>query len=247
MGYDEYFTYMETTPPYNTIKKYYSIENLKLLDSSEKLPEYKIHGLVMLQLYHSQDNKYFSLSNGLSDDGKALLKTMEAQDLILDLSHLNDYWLPKIASQYGGKCVVSHCACSDLYHDKISRSNSLTKATIQLLGHYNVVFGVSFLNDIISSSPYAGTEDDNMLLHDLTNQLSLFMDIAGSEKIMLGPDFLNCDYFSKTLNAPLRIPALLERNTGYDITHQWLSENGVPDVAIENIFYDNGLHFFDVR
>lgn len=246
-GYDDYFIYMENAAFYNTINKYYSIENLNLLDTIGNLPKYKAHGLMMLQLHHSRDNKYFSLTNGLSDDGQALLETMKDLDLILDLSHLNDYWLPRIASQYGGRCIVSHCACSDLYQDTIPRSNSLTKETIKQLGQYDVLFGVSFLNDIISSSPYAGTEDDNMLLNDIISQLSLFIDIAGPEKVAVGPDFLNCEYFTKTLNAPLHIPTALEHDAGYNRIRQGLLKEGIADTVAEEVFYKNGLHFFDVR
>jgi len=230
---------------YNNIRLYFTLENLNILNDYKQIAEYKKYGLIMIQLYHNNDNKYFCYKAGLTDDGYKLLKVMEKHNIILDLSHLDDFWAEKIASNFHGKIVVSHCACKDAYTNRENRSNSLSAKTIELLGKRNTLFGIPFVNDIISTQSYEPKEDDSILMNDLINQIKIFIETAGTASVALGPDFFDLDYFSKVFRVPLHIPEDLFHEAGYTLIKNSLSNDGFCKDEIEAVFYKNALNFLE--
>jgi microsomal dipeptidase-like Zn-dependent dipeptidase len=237
---EESFEYISAL--YNSTRLYFSLENLNVLDDHKKIPEYKKVGLIMLQLYHN-NNRYFNFKNGLTDDGCNLLKTMEKNRMVLDLSHLNDYWVENIASIYGGKIVVSHCACDDVYIYKDARSNALSAKIIEVLGKRGVLFGIAFVNDIIASTSHAQDEDDNILMMDLLMQVKKFKEIIGINYVALGPDFFDIDYFSRIFGVSLNIPRALFHDTGYEWIKKHLIDDGFSENEINWLFYKNACEF----
>jgi microsomal dipeptidase-like Zn-dependent dipeptidase len=235
---DEYFLYIHQKTWYNTIKLFFSLENLHILDSYKKIVEYKKNGLIMVQLYHNDDNAYFSRKTGLSKEGKNLLNIMEEHAIILDISHIDEYWIEKVARNFHGKIAVSHCACNELYTNKKHRSNSLSWNSIKQLGKKNALFGIAFVNDIIAADSYDMHGNDKALLHDLVNQLKLFIDAAGIHSIALGPDFFDTNYFSRIFNTPLHIPQQLFHDDGYT----WIRKQFIKD-EIDALFYKNVVDF----
>jgi len=240
---EETFEYINTH--YNDIKLFFTLENLNILNDPIKIEKYKKYGLIMIQLYHNNDNKYFCYKAGLTDDGCELLKDMEKHNIILDLSHLDDFWTEKIASNFHGKIVVSHCACKDVYTNRENRSNSLSAKTIELLGKRNTLFGIPFVNDIISAQSYEPKEDDSILMNDLINQIKMFIETAGKASLALGPDFFDLDYFSRVFRVPLHIPEALFHDTGYTLIRNSLSNDGFCKDEIEAVFYKNALNFLE--
>jgi len=240
---EEAFEYINTR--YNDIKLFFTLENLNILNDSKQIEEYKKYGLIMIQLYHNNDNKYFYYKSGLTDDGYKLLKVMEKHNIILDLSHLDDFWVEKVASNFHGKIVVSHCACKDAYTNRENRSNSLSAKTIELLGKRNALFGIPFLNDIISAQSYDPQENDSILMNDLINQIKMFIEKAGTASLALGPDFFDLDYFSRVFRVPLHIPNALFNEAGYTLIRNRLSNDGFCKDEIEAVFYKNALNFFE--
>jgi microsomal dipeptidase-like Zn-dependent dipeptidase len=228
---------------YQNTRLFFSLENLNVLSDYKKIPEYKRLGLVMLQLYHNNDNKYFCFKTGLTDDGRNLLKVMEENSIVLDLSHLDDTWAKKLASLFGGRIVVSHCACNDVYTKKEARSNTLSTKTIELLGKREVLFGIAFVNDIIASTSHAQDEDDNTLMKDLLIQIKIISETAGGHSVALGPDFFALDYFSHIFGVPLHIPDALFHNAGYERIKQSLIDAGLHKNEIDLLFYKNADRF----
>jgi len=238
---EETFEYINTH--YNDIKLFFTLENLNILSDSKQIEEYKKYGLIMIQLYHNNDNKYFCYKAGLTDDGHKLLKVMEKHNIILDLSHLDDFWAEKIASNFHGKIVVSHCACKDAYTNRENRSNSLSAKIIEMLGKRNTLFGIPFVNDIISAQSYEPQVDDSTLMNDLVSQIKIFIETAGVASVALGPDFFDLDYFSRIFHVTLHIPDNLFHDTGYTLIRSRLSNDGFCKNEIEAMFYKNALNF----
>jgi len=230
---------------YNKIKLYFTLENINILNDYKQISGYKKHGLIMIQLYHNNDNKYFCYKTGLTDDGHKLLNVMEKHNIILDLSHLDDFWTEKIASCFHGKIVVSHCACKDVYTNRENRSNSLSAKTIELLGKRNTLFGIPFLNDIISAQSYDPLENDGILMNDLINQIKMFIETAGAASVALGPDFFDLNYFSQVFRVPLHIPDTLFHDTGYTLIKNRLTNDGFCKDEIEAVFHKNVLNFLE--
>jgi microsomal dipeptidase-like Zn-dependent dipeptidase len=235
-----------TSVKYSNIKLYFSFENLNVLSDYKQIPEYKRLGLSMLQLFHNNDNKYFNSKNGLTDDGYGLLRVMEKNNIILDLSHLNDFWTKEISRVFEGKIAVSHCVCNELFADKECRSNALSQKTIETLNKKDILFGVAFVNDIIASKLHAPDENDEVLINNLINQIKKITEIAGIDSIALGPDFFAFDYFSQTFNVPLCIPDVLFHDIGYNLIKTNLSRDGFYKDKIDSLFYKNATGFLSI-
>lgn len=238
---NSYFEYMEKKKPYNC-KMYYSIENTNILSSIMDIYQYLEKGLIMIQLYNGRSNKYYTVEKGLTNDGYKLLKVIEEQNLLLDLSHLNDNQIQDILNHYTGRMVVSHCSCRDIMIDSQNRSNSLSMKMIKELGNYGTVFGIAFLNDIVTSELHSNKENDDTIIEDLVEQICCFVDLVGSSKVALGPDFICTDYFSKVFNSKLHIPSNLYNIEGYEILKTKLMEKGLSSNSVEKIFYSNAYN-----
>ncbi len=224
---------------------YYSIENINMLQKKEWLPLLKGSKIVGFQLFHSKDNLYYSYNIGLSDDGKELLRTLSNNKYILDLSHINDRHIYEICSIYDGIIWISHCGCSESYNERIDRTNSISKATLVSLSRLtNVYFGIAFLNDIICEDE--NEQDDITICKNIANQITLFTEIVGTERVMLGPDYFNIEYFSKKFNAELKIPKELYTDQGFENLRQLLLENNLTCDAIDNVFYKNGIRLINL-
>jgi len=193
----------------------YAIENNRIIHPSQikkTLRSYKQLGVKIIQLFCGTDNDYFTASQGVTVRGKELLQTLCDMDFILDLAHIPDKHIVSIAENYEGQIIVSHCACSDLYLSNNLRSNSLTKQNIARLANRVRLFGVSFLNDIISSNE--NELDQGHILDDILAQVVLLVKTVGSDKVAFGPDFLDVGYFSRKFKTDLLFPDTLLTKEG---------------------------------
>ncbi|MFZ2257800.1 MAG: membrane dipeptidase [Clostridiaceae bacterium] len=219
----------------------YSIENINMINGIE-LSQVKKLGVISIQLFHNKDNVYYSYNNGLTISGISLLNELSINKFILDLSHVNEVHLLEICKFYNGKICISHCGCSELYFRKQKRTNSISKAVLTSLSDFqNVYFGIAFLNDI--SCEIESEQNDEVITENIANQLILFKNIIQSERIMLGPDYFNIEYFSKKFNAKLKIPHNLYDNSGFESLKQSLRNKKMSEIEIDNIFYKNGTSF----
>ncbi len=221
----------------------FSIENINMINDLSIIPVLKEHGVKVIQLFHGKDNRYFTLQNGLSLEGIKLLKCMEKSELILDLSHIPDEHIYKILESYDGRIIVSHCACSDLYKYDSYRSNSLKRSTFSLLSNRKVLFGIAFINDIISAFPYSNSENDDILLNDLVEQITYISSIVGVSQIALGPDFIDLLHFSRVFGVNLKISKYLNSGYGFDLLRASMRGRGFKDKDIDNVYCDNAIEY----
>jgi membrane dipeptidase len=176
------------------------------------------------------------MNRGLTALGKQLLTKLFEMGFILDLSHISDEHILSVAEKYDGRIIVSHCACSDLYSSKNPRSNSLTRQTITQLVNRVEIFGVSFLNDIISAN--ANEFEPNRVFDDILTQTCLFIDTAGSDKVAFGPDYLAAGYFSRKFKTNLMFPDMLLKQEGLIALADRMSKTLLAD-EIERISAGN--------
>lgn len=208
-GFDSVETYIDYVTKYGYYlpETVFSIENIRIINSKnirETLLKYKGIGVKIIQLYSGKDNEYYEKEKGLTPAGEKLLLEVCDAGLILDLSHLSDDAALIIAEKFEGRMIVSHCACTDLYAQQKSRSNSLSRSAIYKLANRVEVFGISFVNDIISSAEYE--TNSNQIYRDFIAQMHLFVDTVGANKVALGPDYYDTVYFSKLFHLELTYP-----------------------------------------
>jgi len=221
---------------------YYCIENINMIGKTEWLYLLKDTKIKSIQLFHNRDNQYYFYNTGLTDKGKILLKLLSENGYILDLSHVNDEHLHEICSLYNGFISISHCACSELFYDKRKRSNSISKnILVRLSKMNNVIFGIAFINDIVAE--HQNEQDDREICKSISKQVSFFVDNAGSERVFLGPDFCNLEYFTNKFKVGLKIPQNLYSDIGFTHLRELLIGNKLTNEEIDSIFFKNGIHF----
>ena len=211
-----FFDTVESYIDYVIEKGYYpdntpfAVENIAILrnhDIRKILQVYQNYGVKIIQIYCGTDNRFFTKNYGISSDGKILLKTMSELGIILDLSHIPDAYVKNIANFFEGQVVVSHCACSELYAKKITRSNSLNRDNILFLATRGAVFGISFLNDIISNTE--NNTNSHQIFDCILAQIRYFIDLIGTDSVALGPDYFDTNYYGQRFGISLKYPDAL--------------------------------------
>lgn len=240
-NYSNIFSYLSDDiielPP--NIVWHFSIENINMVHK-EWLPLLKGTKIKSIQLFHNRCNSYYSYNNGLTDIGRELLDILSDNQYILDLSHVNDKHLYEICRIYDGLISISHCGCSDLYRERYNRTNSISQNTLVKLSNMNnIYFGIAFLNDIICE--VENEQEDCIIYKNIADQITLFTEIIGNERVMLGPDYFNMEYFSKKFNTALKIPKELYANQGFENLRHILVKNNLTSYEIDNVFFKNGM------
>lgn len=245
-GFDSVETYIDHVIKcgYYLPETVFSVENIRIINSKnirETLLKYKRIGVKIIQLYSGKDNEYYEKEKGLTAAGEKLLLEVYNAGLILDLSHLSDDAALIIAEKFGGRIIVSHCACTDLYAQQKPRSNSLSRSAIYKLAKRVEVFGISFVNDIISSAEYE--TNSNQIYKDFIAQMHLFVDTVGATKVALGPDYYDTAYFSKLFHLELTYPDNFLSQSGLTRFVEEISQD-ISTIDANNILCDNVIRLF---
>ncbi len=217
----------------------FTIENISVLKDPNYLYWAKQNGLISVQLYHYGSNEYFDEHYGLTLKGKKLLKVIRDCDLYLDLSHLNDYYVNKVSECFSGKLIMSHCVCKDIIEVKHPRTNAISKCTIIALAKKNCVFGIPFINDLVCNISHDTFENDEIIMNDITSQIVLFSNLVGADKVALGPDFIDTNYFSKVFGQKINIPTELYYLYGYNSLKGKLYLLGLNKSQVKAIISEN--------
>lgn len=217
----------------------FTIENVTLLKEIKSLKRAKELGLIAVQLFHSQTNAYFDKKRGLTVLGHQLLRGLIENDLILDLSHLNDNEVRYVLSEYSGKIMVSHCVCSDLIETIHPRTNAMSSETIKVLSEHGCLFGIPFINDLVSKISHDTYESDSGIMQDIFSQILYFVENVGSENVALGPDFMDTEHFSKVFKQNIKIPDILYEESGYQELVCGLRESNISEKDIMLIMSGN--------
>ena len=217
----------------------FAIENIALLREIKSLKKAKDMGLAVVQLFHSKTNVYFDKKTGLTELGHQLLYALIENDLILDLSHLDDYEIRCILDKYSGRVIVSHCVCSDLIETIHPRTNAISKDTIERLLNRGCLFGIPFVNDLVSKVSHDTYENDMGIVRDIISQILYFAKCVGAENVALGPDFMDLDHFSKVFKQDIKIPDALYEASGYQTILCSLRENNFSEEEIYMIMSGN--------
>lgn len=224
----------------------FTIENIAILKDPRSLKKTKDLGLAVVQLFHSNSSSYYDKSMGVTSEGCHLLRKIQENDLILDLSHLDDNGINQVMNLYSGKVIISHCVCRELVETIHPRTNTISKETIKLLSDRGCLFGIPFVNDLVSSISHDTNENDDGIIKDIISQLLFFVNYAGAENVSLGPDFMDMNYFSKVFGQDIRIPNSLYEVAGYDELMRALKRHNLSDNEVKSIMNENVKRILEI-
>ena len=162
-----------------------SIENLACLNGDiENIRKFKECGVKIASLTWNEDNGIAGgaeSEGGLSDFGKEVVKTLEKEDIIIDVSHLNFKSFTDLCSVATKPFIATH---SDSYA-VFPHKRNLTDEQFEVISDIGGVVGINFYNAFLCEK-----END---YYDLLKHLERFLLLGGEDTIALGSDFDGCD------------------------------------------------------
>lgn len=171
--------------------------------------------------------------NGLKPMGKAVLREMERQKIIADVSHLNRAGFYDAVSS-GATVIASHSNCKTVLERVMSNEEervfacrrSLDDEQIKLLRECGSLIGINFC------WYYLGDKGDDGF-EAVYRQIEHLLDMGCENVIALGSDFDGCE-----MN-----PALAGVDKMTDL-YSFLQRKGLDSRLIDKIFFDNVFNFF---
>lgn len=206
-----------------------SLEGAEPVSSPMQLSLFKDMGVRFIGLTWIRRNRFadgaeardFLQKGGLTPEGVALIKTMEEEKMILDLSHLCDEGIKDVFLHYKGALFSSHTNARKINNIPRNHPDEVLKEISDRGG----VVGLNIANFIVNNERDATTED-------LTNHLKHMVNVCGEEGVVLGLDLC-----SKLFDHPFVKEEASDVLADYDDTTKYLEE-------LQSTFSDDFIEAF---
>ena len=199
-----------------------SVEGAELLDCSlERLEEARELGVRSVNLTWNHANALSGTNaeepeRGLSPQGRAFVRKLEALGMLADVSHLSDAGFWDVADTLSGPFWASHSNSRSVF----SRPRNLTDEQFTAIIDHNGVAGLNLYADFLGGAP----DVDTVIAH-----LDHWLELGGARHIALGGDLDGCNRlpagFAGVESWPLLYEALLRRNTPEDLVRDLFFNN----------------------
>ncbi|MBQ5590535.1 MAG: membrane dipeptidase [Clostridia bacterium] len=181
--YQLYDVYKNTD--FKNVKSILSIENLSCLNGDiENIHKFKELGVKVASLTWNDDN---GIAGGVNSDGwitsfgKEVIKTLEEEEIIIDVSHLNYKSFSQLCNIVTKPFIATHSNSFQV----CSHKRNLTDEQFEVISDIGGVVGINFYKKFISEE-----EKD---YYDLLRHIERFLLLGGEDAIALGSDFDGCD------------------------------------------------------
>ena len=163
------------------------IENAYGIGSSVKdIKRVKDLGVTYITLCHSRNNDYCDSSsdtiarwNGLSPLGKKAVKEMNAQGIMIDVSHASENTFWDVIKLSKKPIIASHSSSRAMFnHDR-----NLTDDQLRAIAKNGGVAQACIVNDFLRK------DKKNACLDDFINHLCHMIEVAGIDHVGIGTDF----------------------------------------------------------
>lgn len=164
-------------------KALFLIENADFLSGQEKLLEdFRRKGILIIGLTHAGANRLADGNNvrygdGITKEGNAVLKAMEREGLILDLSHLNQRCFYEALDIFEGALMVSHTGLREIYDIPRNLDLKQVKEVVERDG----IIGVSINPELLWS-------EKGLSVERVYATIDTIVEAFGSRPVCLGSD-----------------------------------------------------------
>ena len=156
---------------------------------------------------------------GLTEEGIAFVKEAQRLGMVVDVSHISDEGFWDIMDVAEKPVVATHSNSRKLWDVPRNLTDEMYLAICKTGG----TAGMNLYSDFLGENPTVDTVCDH-IFH--------FLDLAGNDRhVSLGSDFDGIE----------RSPVGISGIEDYPVLAQRLSERGLSDQTIENIFWNNAL------
>lgn len=201
-----------------------SIENLSCLNGDlENIQKFKQCGVKIASLTWNGENGIaggVNCESGLTDFGKEVVKELERQNIVIDVSHLNLKSFVDLCSIATKPFIATHSNSFSIHPHK----RNLTDEQFEIIDDVGGVVGINFYKNFLCEY-----END---FSDFLKHIEHFLLLGGERALALGSDFDGCD-IHKSLKSVENMPKLYE-----------FLENQLGKTLVDKIFYENCASFF---
>ena len=183
-------------------------------------------GIRFAMLTWTYENRYacgskVSQENGLTSEGKELVKTLIDQKIILDFSHLSDKGAEDILLMTDTPVIASHSNVRKICQHSRNLTDELIREIIRRKG----LIGMNYFLPFVGEQPS---------ISDVLRHMDAVLALGGEDVLALGGDFDGCSgCFPEGICGVESIPAL----------RRHMEEAGFGDALINKIFWENGYRF----
>ncbi|MFV0504659.1 MAG: dipeptidase [Lachnospirales bacterium] len=182
-------------------------------------------GVRMMTLVWNGENEIgsgHSTNNGITEFGREVIKEMEEEKIIVDVSHLNDVGFDDVCKIASKPFIATHSNLRSICSHKRNLTNEQFKEIVRRKGLVGINLFEPFLSD-----DGIGTMD-TVLRH-----VYHMLELGGENVIACGGDFDGADVHP-TLDNPEKFGSLAD----------YLINNGIDKTYVDKMFFDNALQFF---
>lgn len=175
-------------------------------------------------------NKQNEIGGGNGDNtpltafGKLVVKEMESQDIIIDVSHASDALFYSTIEETKKPIVASHSNSRTICKNKRNLTDEQLKIIKERRGLVGLNFSVKFLNDDIKKSS----------VYDIIRHAEYILSLGLEDNLCMGSDFDGTDL-------PVEINSLEK----IEFIFELFLKHNYNETLLKKIFYYNGKNFFD--
>lgn len=191
----------------------------------EMIEELAKDGVRFLTLTWNGPNEIGSGSvthNGLSDFGREAIAEMERQNIIVDVSHLNDEGFADLCKIASKPFIATHSNSRAI----CGHSRNLTDAQFYEIRDRGGIVGLNYYRNFIVDG------GETTSISDLLKHVHHFLELGGENTIALGSDFDGAD-----------IPGYLDSVEKVDSLYDALLADGLGKELAEKILFGNAYNF----
>jgi len=204
-----------------------AIEGANILRNLEDLRFFANIGIVYLTITWNHHNRWGDAAkpkipehNGLSNDGKKLIREMEKYGILPDVSHCSEKTFYDIIENTDGPVIASHSNTYKIFN----HFRNLKTRQIKEIAKKGGIIGINFYCGFLNGKKICTI--DNVIEH-----IKFIADTGGIDVVGIGSDFDGITTVPEGLESPEKYPILGEK----------LLKNGFSEEDVGKIFYKNAL------
>lgn len=214
----------------NKYSALFTIENSNVLNGKiENVKEFAKLGVKIITLTWNASNAVGDGADvvkpkGLTEFGKNVVKEMENNGIIVDVSHASDKLFYDVAEITDRPIIATHSNSRSVTNHR----RNLTDEQFKIIKDRNGIVGINFHRDFLSDNP------DTASKYDLLKHIEKFLSLGGENTVCIGTDFDGCN-----------LPDDIIGSESLTEIYEMLLKLNYKESIIKKIFYENALNFFE--
>ncbi len=214
----------------NNYSALFTIENSTALNGKiENVEKFANLGVKIITLTWNAANAVgdgadVSNSKGITDFGKRVVREMEHNGIVVDISHASDKLFYDVAEIANRPFIATHSNSRSVTNHR----RNLTDEQFKIIKDRNGIVGINFHRDFLSDNP------DSASKYDLLKHIDKFLSLGGENTVCIGTDFDGCS-----------LPDDITGSESLAEIYEMLLIQNYKESVIRKIFYENALNFFE--